>query len=135
MEFFRYLFFGTGALLSPVVQMAIFASTALLDRHGVPLKERQPDRGTVPDIEILPVARANGLAQEDRTRGGFTLLTVLLTPESRGTFRLRNTDPRASPRIDLNYLSVPHDRTRVRHATGHAYRREAACTGLRDGAC
>ena len=121
-EFFRYLLFGTGVLLAPVVQMAIFASTALLDVHGIPLKEKQPDRDTVPDIEILPVAYAKGLAQEDRTRGGFTLLTVLLTPESRGTFRLRNTDPRASPCIDLNYLSVPHDRTRVRHALRLAMR-------------
>ena len=112
MEFFRYLFFGTGALLAPVVQMAIFASTALLDRHGVPLKERQPDRGTVPDIEMLPVARANGFAQKDRTQGGFSLLTVLLIPESRGAVKLRNAKKsRASPRIDLDYLSAPHDRT------------------------
>jgi len=121
-EFFRYLLFGTGALLAPVVQMAIFASTALLDIHGVPLKERQPDRDTVPDIEILPVAYAKGLAQKDRTRGGFSLLAVLLTPESRGTVRLRNTDARASPRIDLNYLSASHDRTRIRHALRLAMR-------------
>lgn len=116
MEFFRYLLFGTGVLLAPVVQMAIFASTTLLDARGVPLKERQPDRYTIPDVEILPVAYAKGRAMKDATRGGLSLLTVLLTPESKGTVRLRNTDPRTPPRINLKYLSTKQDRMRIRHA-------------------
>ncbi|KAL4075465.1 alcohol oxidase [Scleroderma citrinum] len=115
-EFFRYLLFGTGILLAPVVQMAIFASTAFLDARGVPLQEKQPDHSTVPDLEIMPIAYAQGRAQNDATRGSFSLLTVLLTPDSKGTVRLRNTDPRAPPRINFNYLSTPYDRTRIRSA-------------------
>lgn len=114
-QFFQYLLFGTGALLAPVVQMAIFACTALLDVHGVPSNEKPPDVNTVPDIEIMPLAYARGLAEKDKTRGGFSFLTALLTPESQGTVRLSSADPRATPKIDLKYLSSPSDRERIRH--------------------
>ncbi|KIN93573.1 hypothetical protein M404DRAFT_500893 [Pisolithus tinctorius Marx 270] len=115
-EVLRYFLFGTGVLLAPVVQMAIFACTALLDKHGVPLEDKQPEINSVPDVEIMPLAYAQGLAQKDATRGGFSFLTVLLTPESKGSVRLRNIDPRAAPRIDFNYLSTLSDRMRMRHA-------------------
>ncbi|KAI5997355.1 alcohol oxidase [Pisolithus marmoratus] len=121
-EVLRYFLFGTGVLLAPVVQMAIFACTALLDKHGVPREEKKPEIDSVPDLEIMPLAHAHGLAEKDATRGGFAFLTVLLTPESNGSVRLRNNDPRATPRISFNYLSAPSDRTRMRHGLRLALR-------------
>jgi hypothetical protein len=59
-ELFKYLIFGTGWLLAPVLQMAIFASSALLDGSGVPLKQDEKNskalEGVLPDIEIMPVS-------------------------------------------------------------------------------
>ena len=55
-ELFRYLLFGTGLLLAPVVQLAIFASSLLLDARGRPIiNEESSARDTLPDLEILPV--------------------------------------------------------------------------------
>ena len=58
-EFFRYLLFGTGMLLAPVVQLAIFASSLLLDSHGMPIKDKSAGRDTLPDLEIMPVSCCN----------------------------------------------------------------------------
>ena len=55
-EFVRYLLFGTGMLLAPVVQLAIFASSLLLDPRGMPMKDTSADKHTLPDLEILPVS-------------------------------------------------------------------------------
>lgn len=55
-EFFRYLLFGTGMLLAPVVQLAIFTSSHFLDARGVPSKTRLAEPHSVPDIEIMPVS-------------------------------------------------------------------------------
>ncbi|KAI6045860.1 alcohol oxidase [Pisolithus marmoratus] len=121
-EVLRYFLFGTGVLLAPVVQMAIFACTALLDKHSVPRQEKKPEIDSVPDLEIMPLAHAHGLAEKDATRGGFAFLTVLLTPESKGSVRLRNNDPRATPRISFNYLSAPSDRIRMGHGLRLALR-------------
>ncbi|KAF9237113.1 GMC oxidoreductase [Melanogaster broomeanus] len=61
------------------------------------------------------MAYAKGLAHKEQARGGFYLLTILLTPESKGTVRLASTDPRVDPCIDLNYLAAPADSARIRH--------------------
>jgi choline dehydrogenase len=56
-ELIRYLLFGTGMLLAPVVQLAIFASSLLLDARGMPIKKEMSAEGdTLPDLEILPVS-------------------------------------------------------------------------------
>ena len=56
-ELFRYLLFGTGMLLAPVLQLAIFASSLLLDARGMPIvNEKSAERDTLPDLEILPVS-------------------------------------------------------------------------------
>lgn len=54
-ELFKYIIFGTGLLLAPVVQLVIFASTLLLDDRGLPSTSKVIDENTVPDIEIMPV--------------------------------------------------------------------------------
>ena len=95
--------------------MALFACTALLDARGVPSAEKAPDTNMIPDIEIMPLAYARGLAEQDKSRGGFSFLTVLLTPQSRGSVRLSSADPRAIPKIAFNYLSVASDRERLRY--------------------
>ena len=55
-ELFRYLLFGTGLLLAPVCQLAIFACSFLLDARGMPIKGKSVNRDALPDIEILPVS-------------------------------------------------------------------------------
>jgi hypothetical protein len=55
-ELFRYLFFGTGMLLAPVMQLAIFVSTLLLGSEGLPQKGQAIDKDILPDIEIMPAS-------------------------------------------------------------------------------
>jgi len=55
-ELFRYLFYGTGMLLAPVLQLAIFASTLLLDQQGLPQKGQKNDEDVLPDVEIMTVS-------------------------------------------------------------------------------
>ena len=55
-ELFRYLFYGTGMLLAPVLQFAIFASTLLLDQQGLPQKAQKNNEDVLPDIEIMTVS-------------------------------------------------------------------------------
>lgn len=55
-ELIRYLLFGTGMLLAPIVQLAIFASSLLLDGRGMPVKDTSANEDTLPDLEILPVS-------------------------------------------------------------------------------
>ena len=59
-ELFRYLLFGTGMLLAPVLELAIFASSLLLDARGMPItNDKSAERDTLPDLEILPVSLLN----------------------------------------------------------------------------
>ena len=59
-ELFRYLLFGTGMLLAPMVELAIFASSLLLNARGMPIiNEKSAERDTLPDLEILPVSLLN----------------------------------------------------------------------------
>jgi choline dehydrogenase len=44
------------------------------------------------------------------TDPSFSCLTILLTPRSRGTIRLRRDDPTGAPLVDPNYLADPKDR-------------------------
>ncbi|KAL8989713.1 MAG: hypothetical protein Q9169_008299, partial [Polycauliona sp. 2 TL-2023] len=68
----------------------------------------------LPDIEIMPLATSAMDDVEEHKRhfskiGVFSLLTTLLQPKSRGTVRLRSTDPHDRPKVDLNLLSEPED--------------------------
>lgn len=55
-ELFRYLIFGTGLFLAPVLQLAIFTSSRFLDATGAPSKTNVAEKGDIPDIEIMPVS-------------------------------------------------------------------------------
>jgi 4-pyridoxate dehydrogenase len=46
----------------------------------------------------------------------FSILPVLLNPESRGHVRLRSADPKTAPRIFQNFLSTERDRRKLREA-------------------
>ena len=46
----------------------------------------------------------------------FSILPVLLRPDSRGVVSLRAADPLAAPRIEQNFLSTDHDRRLLRQA-------------------
>lgn len=48
-----------------------------------------------------------------RGRPSFALLPAMLRPSSRGTIRLRSSDPRDDPLIDPKYLSHPDDVVKV----------------------
>lgn len=127
-ELFRYLFYGTGMLLAPVLQLAIFVSTLLLDQHGLPQKGQKKDEDVLPDIEIMTVSTLEfwvtkyiylipvQLAYDsgksvhfDKSTGVYSFLNVLLRPKSKGTVRLSSADPNAPLRIDPRYLSNPAD--------------------------
>ncbi|GAA5016618.1 hypothetical protein GCM10023317_56760 [Actinopolymorpha pittospori] len=58
-----------------------------------------------PDVELTPML----MDFTGETGPGFTCLVTLLRPESRGTLRLRSTDPAARPVLDPRYLDREAD--------------------------
>lgn len=54
-ELIRYLIWGTGLLLVPVLQLAVFTHSKLLDEKGLPTKVEKVFDEKLPDIEIMPV--------------------------------------------------------------------------------
>ncbi|THU91848.1 alcohol oxidase [Dendrothele bispora CBS 962.96] len=108
-ELIKYLFFGTGMLLAPVVQLVLFASSSMLDDDGRPKEITETKMETrLPDIEIMPMAY-DSPEHPEKSRGMFSFLNVLLHPKSRGTVRLNSSDPSDSLIIDPKYLSNPND--------------------------
>ena len=92
----RYALFHRGPLTSNVVEAGGFVRSL-------------PDL-PAPDLQFtfIPVwALDHGLT---RLKGhGFILVTLLLRPQSRGSVRLRSSDPLDAPRIQPNYLSHEDD--------------------------
>ena len=74
-----------------------------------------PLHGGAPDLQVFCTLLGfePGLIPMDKP--AVTALTVLLTPASRGTVRLRSADPHASPIVDPAYLSDERDRAALRH--------------------
>ncbi|MBY5905686.1 alanine-phosphoribitol ligase [Rhizobium leguminosarum] len=65
-----------------------------------------------PDIQFhLGLGSGIEAGVERLKYAGVTLNSAYLHPRSRGTVRLSSSDPAASPLIDPNYWSDPHDRT------------------------
>ncbi|KAJ3780366.1 alcohol oxidase [Lentinula aff. detonsa] len=107
-ELFKYLLFGTGMLLAPVLQMALFASSTLLDSGGLPKSPVENKPNVLPDIEIMPMAY-DSTDNPEMNRGMFSFLNVLLHPKSKGTVRLSSRNPSDPLIIDPQYLSNPAD--------------------------
>lgn len=90
-NFSRYERERSGPLAS-VGQAAAFLRVG----HGAP----------APDIQLMPML----IDLSGSGRPGFTCLVTLLTPESRGTVRLRSADAAVNPLVDMRYLESEKDR-------------------------
>ena len=93
---YRYWKDKKGPGTSPIAESGGFVST----RPGL----------AAPDIQLhfLPVL----VVDHGRTRmkkNGYSLHVCTLRPESRGTIRLRSSDPKEHPLIDANYLAERRD--------------------------
>jgi choline dehydrogenase-like flavoprotein len=62
-----------------------------------------------PDLQYHVLAGMIGLAEDPRERPNFLMCPVLCQPQSRGSVRLADADPRSAPLIDPNYLDDPDD--------------------------
>jgi choline dehydrogenase len=92
----KYLVATTGPGTSCIAESGGFLST----RPGL----------TAPDLQLHFIPAF--VIDHGRTKlkqNGFTLHMCQLRPESRGTIRLKSTDPLAHPAIDANYLAEPRD--------------------------
>jgi choline dehydrogenase len=92
----NYLLFKKGPLTSIVAE-------------GVAFLKTQPD-SLVPDIELLfapAFFMEHGFANPPGH--GFTIGVILLHPESKGSLKLRSTNPTDPPAINPNYLASEND--------------------------
>jgi choline dehydrogenase-like flavoprotein len=90
-------------------QMAAWAESNFLPEEQTIAKLRSRYCTEGFDLHIYP---ESGPYAEGRTTWDFTIPVACMTPQARGSLRLRSTDPTASPLIDHNYLGDPdgHDR-------------------------
>jgi choline dehydrogenase len=93
----EYLLFRKGPLASTVVEGGAFTI-------GDPAQES-------PDLQFhfLPAAGVEAGIAGVRPGYGVTLNSYFTRPRSRGTVRLRSSDPLVPPRIDPNYLESDYD--------------------------
>jgi choline dehydrogenase len=132
LEFFKYLFFGTGILSRPILSMSLFVRSTSLNKDGTGLRDEIPSKAekgnitsrpqdNIPDIELMPIAFSAMDNLEEHQRdfskiGVFSILATLLQPKSRGTVRLASSNPHDRPKIDFGILSNPADLTLARKA-------------------
>ncbi len=97
----RYLLIKRGPLTSNVGEAVAF----LHSRAGL----------AAPDIELIfAPAFFVGHGAGNPEGHGFTIASVLLRPDSRGSIRLKSTDPAVKPAIHGNYLATNSDRDTLR---------------------
>ncbi|HYI50412.1 MAG TPA: GMC family oxidoreductase N-terminal domain-containing protein [Microbacterium sp.] len=99
-ELARYLIARRGMLTSNVGEAYGFVRTEVADRTSMP--------DALPDVEILfASAPYVGEGLVPLPAEGLTVAAILLRPHSRGTIRLRSSDPHDKAEIDPKYLSDP----------------------------
>lgn len=99
-ELARYLTARRGMLTSNVAEAYGFVRTEVADRTGM--------AAGLPDIEIIfASAPYVGEGLVPLPAEGITVGAILLRPRSRGTIRLRSSDPADKAVIDPNYLGDP----------------------------
>jgi len=95
----EYMAFKSGPITSNVVEGGAFWHSGL-------------GAGTVPDLQFHFLAGAGaeaGVPSVPPGASGITLNSYTVRPKSRGTVRLRSSDPDAMPVIDPNFLAEPDD--------------------------
>jgi choline dehydrogenase len=74
------------------------------------------------DLQILPWTISAVDRTESPSGGAFTIHASVVKPRSRGSLRLRSSDPGAAPLIDPAYFTHPDDMPRMIHAVRMARR-------------
>ncbi|KAF8815497.1 GMC oxidoreductase [Phlegmacium glaucopus] len=111
-EIMRYILFGTGILLAPIIELSVYSQSRLLN-DNFEQKTRPKDRDSslpenLPDIEIM--ALAFGSPEPHKVLGGeLAFLVANLRPTSLGSVKLASTDPLDNPIVDLNFLATEND--------------------------
>ncbi len=112
-ELARYLTARRGMLTSNVAEAYGFVRTEVADRTGM--------AAALPDIEIIfASAPYVGEGLVPLPAEGITVGAILLRPRSRGTIRLRSSDPADKAVIDPKYLSDPDGLDRATMLAGLA---------------
>ncbi|KAG8221334.1 GMC oxidoreductase [Butyriboletus roseoflavus] len=122
--FFQYLLFGTGWLLGPFPELAIFIQSRLLDDKSRIAMRTKEDKdaslpSNLPDAELMAIPGGDVKKVID---GGFGFLNVTLRPTSTGSVRLASTDPSADPTVDPNYFATENDWQVMRSAVRFSLR-------------
>ena len=112
-EFFKYLFFGTGLLSTAFQYITTFIPTRLLRDDFTIARDDPRNLDTAlpdnrPDIEFMHIPN-DCVAVQAPGKGAFAFLVTLIRPKSEGTVRLVSNDARTPPAVDLGYFSVAED--------------------------
>ncbi len=94
----QYVLFRSGPITSNVVEGGAFWHSA--------------DTGGLPDLQFHFLAGAGaeaGVPSVTPGSSGITLNSYTVRPKSRGTVRLRSSDPADTPIVDPNFLAEPDD--------------------------
>lgn len=135
-----YLANGKGPLVSSSYDAHVILKTGIND-----------DVGTFPDVQIgifcgmgdvevirnfnYPEDQIPGLLGADehdlgRDAQGFTLIPTILHPRSRGSVKVKSSNPFEHPNVDPNYLSHPKDVETLVAAVKHTFKLVAEKTSL-----
>lgn len=82
---------------------------------------RSSSAQTVPDINALYVSLPFATPELNlKATNGYSILSGVMRPQSRGSVRIVSADPKATPLIDPNYLAVEQDMIALKAATNLA---------------
>ncbi|KLO10967.1 alcohol oxidase [Schizopora paradoxa] len=111
----EYKIFGTGPLTTNIGECAAFLRTTdrkLFPKDDFPEElEDSASSPNAPDVELIaaPVSFHNHGLEIVPEEDAATVIAVLLRPTSKGSIKLKSSDPFEQPAIDPNYLETKHD--------------------------